>query len=235
MKIAIDGPSGAGKSTVAKQLAKKLTMTYIDTGAMYRAVAVAVIALGIPTDDAEAVKAELNNIEVSIGHDGVTGEQIVYLNGADVTPLIRTPQVSSGASDVSRIPDVKLKMVEQQRLIAKDCDVIMDGRDIGTFVFPDAEKKYYLTASAGERARRRYLELRAKGARASYDECLSELLRRDENDSSRSLAPLAVADDAIILETDNMTAPEVTRFLLHDIRRHSSAANQDACSISSFI
>ena len=217
MRIAIDGPGGAGKSTVAKLLAKKLGMTYIDTGAMYRAVALAVISKGIKAGDAEAVEAELDQIEVGIGHDGATGEQTVYLNGEDVTLRIRTPQITLGASDVSRIPAVRLRMVEQQRLIAKERDVVMDGRDIGTFVFPDAEKKYFLTASAGERARRRYLENRAKGDCARYDECLSDLLRRDENDSSRAFAPLVAADDAVIVDSSNMIAREVVDFLLRDI------------------
>ena len=217
MKIAIDGPGGAGKSTVAKLLAKKLEMTYIDTGAMYRAVALAIISRNIRTDDADAVTAELSRIDVRIGHNSISGEQEVYLNGEDVTSQIRTPQISIGASDVSRAPAVRLRMVELQRLMALERDVIMDGRDIGTFVFPDAEKKFFLTASAGERARRRYLELRAKGGCTQYDKCLADLILRDENDRSRALAPLKAADDAVCILTDRMTAREVADHLYYDI------------------
>ena len=217
MKIAIDGPGGAGKSTVAKLLAKSLGMTYIDTGAMYRAVAFGIISRGILISDEAAVIAELSRMKVDIGHDSGSGEQYVRLDGEDVMSKIRTPLISLGASDVSRIPEVRLRMVELQRKIAENRDVVMDGRDIGTFVFPGAEKKYYLTASAGERARRRYLELRSKGDNPVYDECLSDLIKRDENDRSRAFAPLAIADGAIIVETDYMTAPEVTDFLRSDI------------------
>lgn len=221
MIIAIDGPGGAGKSTVAKILAESLGMTYIDTGAMYRAVALDIIRRGIRTGDESAVITELANICVSIRHDGTTGEQSVFLNGEDVTSQIRTPVISVGASDVSRIPEVRIRMVELQRGIAEERSVIMDGRDIGTYVFPDADKKYYLTASAGERARRRYLELRSRGDCVTYDECLSGLRYRDENDSTRSFAPLAVARDAVYMESDGMTAKEVAELMKSDILRQT--------------
>jgi len=217
LKIAIDGPGGAGKSTIAKMLAKSLGIIYIDTGAMYRTVALYILRRGIRADDEAAVKAELTGINVSVSHNPETGEQAVYLNGEDVTSEIRTPQVSIGASDVSRIKEVRLRMVELQRNIAKGRDVIMDGRDIGTYVFPDADKKYYLTASIEERARRRYLEIKARGGDDSYEECLKDLLYRDENDSTRLFAPLAIADDAILVETDGMTALEAVEFLRADI------------------
>ena len=224
MKIAIDGPASAGKSTVAMFLAKSLGMTYIDTGAMYRAVALGVISRGIGTGDAEAVIAELDRLSVNVGHDDGSGEQIVYLNGEDVTSKIRTPLISNGASDVSRIPEVRLRLVELQREAAIGRDVIMDGRDIGTYVFPDADIKYFLTASASERARRRYLELRAKGECASYEDCLSDLVTRDENDKNRAFAPLAAAKDAVFIWTDDMTALETTDFLRTDIlsRKHNN-------------
>jgi len=218
MKIAIDGPGSAGKSTVAKLVAKKLGITYIDTGAMYRAVALAVLRLGIPTGDEAAVLSTLDGLILRISHDTGTGDQHIYLSDEDVTPLIRAPQVSIGASDVSRIPGVRIKLVEQQRRYAEEHPVIMDGRDIGTYVFPDADKKYFLTASAGERARRRYLELRAKGEGSTYAECLAGLMYRDENDSTRAFAPLSVADDALYIESDNMIAREVADYLLDDIK-----------------
>jgi cytidylate kinase len=192
-------------------------MTYIDTGAMYRAVALGVIKRGIRADAEEAIKAELNSMTVSVEHDATSGEQIIYLNGEDVTSKIRTPEISIGASDVSRIPEVRLRMVELQRKIAEDRDVIMDGRDIGTYVFPNANKKYYLTAASDERARRRYAELKTKGGCVTYEECLADLRYRDENDSNRDFAPLAMADDAIYVETDNMTAQQVADFLRCDI------------------
>ena len=217
MKIAIDGPSGAGKSTVAKLLAKNLGMTYIDTGAMYRAVALGVLSRGIKTGDAEAVIGELERLSINIEHDGVSGDQHIFLNGEDVTDRIRSPRISMGASDVSRVPEVRLRLVELQRKIAAGRDVIMDGRDIGTYVFPDADIKYFLTASAGERARRRYLELRAKGECVAYRDCLYDLIIRDENDKNRSFAPLAAANDAILVYSDGMTALEVADYLRTEI------------------
>ncbi|MCL2059597.1 MAG: (d)CMP kinase [Oscillospiraceae bacterium] len=217
MKIAIDGPGGAGKSTVAKLLAKRLGMTYIDTGAMYRAVALAVARRGIGAGDAEAVIAELDSIHIDISHESDTGEQIVRLGGEDVSAQIRTQAISIGASDVSKIREVRLRLVELQREIARGRDVIMDGRDIGTVVFPDADKKYFLTASPGVRARRRYLELRSKGDFAAYETCLSDLLARDSNDSGRAFAPLVAADDAVFVWTDRMTAREAVDAMYMDI------------------
>jgi len=217
LKIAIDGPGGAGKSTVAKIIAKRLGIVYIDTGAMYRAVALGAITNGIDPCDAEAVIGGLDRIDIGVAHDAVTGEQSVSLGGEDVTDLIRAPRISTGASDVSRIPEVRIRLVELQRKIAAGRDVILDGRDIGTYVFPDAEKKYYLTASACERARRRYLELRVRGECATYGECLSALLNRDRNDSTRAFAPLAVAEDAVCVDTEGMTAREAAEFIRADI------------------
>lgn len=218
MIIAIDGPGAAGKSTIAKLLARSLGYVYIDTGAMYRAVALAVLRRGIDIGDAGAVTAALADIEIGLAHDAETGEQRITLGGEDVTGLLRAPRISVGASDVSRIPAVRLRMAELQRKIAKSRDVVMDGRDIGTFVFPDADKKFYLTSSATERARRRYLELRAGGVCATYEKCLADLTYRDENDSARSFAPLAVARDAVYIETDSSTtAREVAGFLRSEV------------------
>ena len=224
MKIAIDGPGSAGKSTVAKMLAACLGVVYIDSGAMYRGVAYYIIRQGKNPGDVPAVIGALSQIAVDISHDGVTGEQSVFLNGEDVTAKIRTPDISKGASEVSRIPEVRLRLVELQRKLATGRSVVMDGRDIGTYVFPDADRKYYLTAPAGIRAQRRYLEMRPKGGRSTYDEYLSDLLSRDENDSTRDFAPLAVADDAIYVETGNMTAREVARYLYFDIKKQGLAA-----------
>ena len=217
MKIAIDGPGAAGKSTVAKLLAHNLGMTYIDTGAMYRAIALGITALGIFPGDAEAVGAALDGLSVGVAHDGASGEQLVYLNGEDVTGRIRTPEMSKCASDVSKLPSVRLRLVDLQREIAEGRDVIMDGRDIGTYVFPDADRKYFLTASPGARARRRYLELRAKGGCAAYGDVLRDLVSRDANDSGREMAPLTIAPDAVLVETDDMTALEVEAVLRADI------------------
>ena len=217
MKIAIDGPGGAGKSTAAKLLAKGLGMTYIDTGAMYRAVALAADMKGIAASDDGAVIGLLNDIDIGVSHDPVTGEQLISLDGRDVGGLIRTPRISAGASDVSRIPGVRIKLVELQRRIAAGRDVIMDGRDIGTYVFPDAEKKYFLTAAPETRAMRRFLELRGKGVDTTFEQCLSELRARDLNDSTRAFAPLAVAQGALVVETDDMEAAEVAEYLRSDV------------------
>jgi cytidylate kinase len=209
VKIAIDGPVGAGKTTVARMLAKKLNMTYIDTGAMYRAVALAVAGRGLDCRDEAAVRGVLGGISLEVSHDAATGAQLIRLDGADVSEAIRAPEISIGASEVSKFRDVRLRMVELQRAIARGSDVVMDGRDIGTYVFPDADIKFFLTASAEMRAARRHAELLAKGAGVSYEECLKDLKYRDENDSKRELAPLRAADDAIVVDTGGMSADEV--------------------------
>jgi cytidylate kinase len=209
MKIAIDGPVGAGKTTVARLLAQKLHMTYIDTGAMYRAVALAVARRGLDCRDEAAVRGVLGGMSIEVSHDAASGAQLISLNGADVSEAIRSPEISIGASEVSKFRDVRQKLVELQRAIAAGADVVMDGRDIGTHVFPDADLKFFLTASAEMRARRRHSELLAKGGGVSYEDCLKDLKYRDENDSGRELAPLKAADDAIVLDTGAMSAAEV--------------------------
>ncbi|MBC7766071.1 MAG: (d)CMP kinase, partial [Hyphomonadaceae bacterium] len=199
IQIALDGPSGAGKSTIAKKIANQLGLVYIDTGAMYRAVGLFVLKKGIQTKDIEGVGAVLDQITIDIHHDP-SGQQIV-LNGENVTDSIRTPEVSIAASDVSAIPSVRIKLVELQRDLAKHHSVIMDGRDIGTYVLPDAKLKIFLTAAVENRAERRYDELMLKKVDTTYDDVLKDIKYRDDNDSSRAYAPLKQADDAILIDT----------------------------------
>ncbi len=204
ISIAIDGPAGAGKSTIARRVAARLDMIYLDTGAMYRACALKAIRLGIPCTDARRVAAMLRDTDVAVDFGG--GRQNILLDGEDVTALIRTPEVSRGSSDISALEPVRLRMVDIQRGIAAGRDVILDGRDIGTFVLPDATVKIYLTASAEERARRRCAEMAEKGmAGISFEEVLKDIEYRDYNDSHRSLAPLKKAEDAVEIDTTHMT------------------------------
>ncbi len=208
LNIAIDGPAGAGKSTIAKIISKKLGIIYLDTGAMYRAVALKAINEGIDTRDAAALEKLAQDINVSIVYQG--SEQRVLLDGDDVSGKIRTPEVSIGASDVSAVPAVRLKMVELQRDIAQNADVVMDGRDIGTFVLPNASLKIFLTASVDERAKRRYEEQLSKGMTGiTLDEVKKDIEYRDKNDSQRAFAPLSKAQDAIEVDTTNSTIDEV--------------------------
>ena len=202
MKITLDGPSGAGKSTVAKTIASKLNIVYIDTGAMYRAVGLYCIKNNIDTKDIDAVTSSLDKINVSIKYEN--GEQVVYLNEENVNGLIRTPDVSMAASNVSAIPVVRLKLVELQRKLSENTDVIMDGRDAGSYVLPDAEVKIYLTASAETRAKRRLLELEQKGTKTNFEEVLADIKLRDKNDSEREFAPLKVPDGAVIVDTSEL-------------------------------
>ncbi len=204
-KVAIDGPAGAGKSTIAKAAAQQLKFVYIDTGAMYRAVALYAILKGADTKS-DAVDALLPDIEIKIAHEN--DMQRIYLCGEDVSDQIRTPEVSVGASDVAVRPAVRLKLVELQRQLAKTVDVIMDGRDIGTYVLPDAEVKIFLVASVEERARRRHKELLEKGTVCSMEEVLKDLQYRDANDSNRAFAPLRQAEDAVLLDTTDYTFDE---------------------------
>lgn len=212
INVAIDGPSGAGKSTISKLIATKLKYVYIDTGAMYRAVALKMLNLNIDIkNDVQAVLQNLDNtnIDISYSEEG----QLIYLDGQDVTNKIRTPEVSMGASNVAVIKEVRLKLVELQRLLAKKNNCIMDGRDIGTYVLPDANVKIFLTASAEVRAKRRYDELIEKGQSVSYEEVLEDMIKRDKNDSSRSFAPLKPAEDSIIVDTSNNTLDEAVEIM----------------------
>lgn len=212
MIIAIDGPSGAGKSTLADSLAQRLNFVHIDTGAMYRAVGLYVAEKGVSTSDEQAVVALLPGL--SVGVDFAEGHQIVSVNGRDVTNEIRQPEVSMYASNVSKHPPVRVYLVEEQRRIAGEKDIIMDGRDIGTVVFPDAEIKIFLTASPEVRAKRRYDEQIAKGFSVDYDEVLADVIRRDEQDMNRPVAPLRPAGDAVILDTTDKTYEESLEAML---------------------
>lgn len=207
MIIAIDGPAGAGKSTIAKLLAKKLGILYLDTGAMYRAVGLKAVENGVDISDEDAVKKMLDSTTVDVKIcDSV---QRVYLDGQDITGRIREHRVSKAASDISAVPCVRYKMVELQREIASRCDTVLDGRDIGTFVLPNAEYKIFLTASVAERARRRYEELKAKGEDCTLESITADIEKRDYNDSHRALAPLRKADDAVEIDTTDLTIEEV--------------------------
>ncbi|MEZ4357246.1 MAG: (d)CMP kinase [Eubacteriales bacterium] len=186
INIAIDGPAGAGKSTAAKEIAKRLKIYYLDTGAMYRAFAYKVIKDGLDTKNHNDVLKTLEKSDVIVKY--IDGEQKVIVNGEDVTPFIRTQQVAQGASDVAVFKEVRVKLVHIQRQVAKDYDVVMDGRDIGTNVLTDCKNKFYVTASADERARRRFLELGGKDSAKSLEVIKQEIIKRDENDSNRDYA-----------------------------------------------
>ncbi|MCI5538408.1 MAG: (d)CMP kinase [Oscillospiraceae bacterium] len=206
INVAIDGPAGAGKSTVAKAAAKKLGFIYVDTGALYRTVGVNALRKGIDPKDAEEVKATLDDIDVSLGF--VDGSQHVFLNGEDVSEEIRLPASSMAASAVSAIPEVREFLLSLQRDIAKKNNCLMDGRDIGTVILPDAQYKFFFTASAEIRADRRCKELKEKGIPADYETVLAEIKERDYNDSHRETAPLKQADDAVLIDSSYMTIEE---------------------------
>ena len=207
MNIAIDGPAGAGKSTIAKILAARLGILYLDTGAMYRAVGYKAIKSGVSVSDLAAVENMLKNTTVDVRvEDGV---QHVYLDGEDVSGVIRTPEVSRAASDISALPPVRHAMVDLQRIIAAKQDTVLDGRDVGTFVLPNAEHKFFLTASVEERAKRRYKELVGRGENCDFEKIRKDIETRDYNDSHRTLAPLKKADDAVEVDTTFMTIEEV--------------------------
>lgn len=205
--IAIDGPAGAGKSSIAKAAAKRLGFIYVDTGALYRTVALHLIKENIDPKDIEAVKAALPNIQVTMGHE--EDGQHVYLCGEDVTGLIRTPEVSMMASTSSAIPEVRKFLFSLQTGMAEQYNVIMDGRDIGTVVLPNAQVKIFLTASPEVRAMRRYKELVEKGANDTYEEVLADVIKRDYQDTHRETAPLKPADDGVILDTSDLSFDEV--------------------------
>lgn len=203
VSIAIDGPSGAGKSTLARLLAQELHFIYVDTGAMYRAVGLYIARAGISSRDREQIVSRLPEIAVELRYED--GNQQVLLNGENVSRAIRTEEASRYAADVSAVPAVRAFLLEAQRALAQGANIIMDGRDIGTVVLPQADVKVFLTASSEVRAQRRYEELLEKGESVSYDAVLEHLIERDRNDAARAVAPLRAADDAVILDTTGYT------------------------------
>jgi len=213
LQIAIDGPSGAGKSTMAKILSRRLGIMYLDTGAMYRAMALKAIRSGINPGDREKVLTILDNTDIGIEFEN--GSQKVLLDGEDVTEKIRTDEVSMGASAISAIPEVRVRLVEMQQKIASGSPVVMDGRDIGTVVLPDAQVKIFLTASVKERALRRYREQKEKGILSkTLEELEKEIELRDHNDSNRAESPLRQAEDAVLLDTSDLTIEEAVDKIL---------------------
>ncbi|MBC8584994.1 (d)CMP kinase [Youxingia wuxianensis] len=209
VSIAIDGPAGAGKSTIAKHLAKKFGYIYVDTGALYRAIGLYAYEKGKNTASEQEVVPLLEEIEVKLAF--VQGEQRVFLGERDVSQAIRQPEISMAASNVSAIPKVREFLFDLQRDIAKQNNVVMDGRDIGTVVLPDAQVKIFLTATPQDRARRRYEELIQKGHKVDYDQLLEEVIQRDYNDSNRAIAPLRQAKDATLLDTTNFTLEQAVQ------------------------
>ncbi len=218
-RIAIDGPSGAGKSTVAKAVAKKLGFIQVDTGAMYRSVGLYIYRMGIEPTDADKVIPELKNINIDLGFSD-EGQRI-YLNGEDVSEKIRQNEISAYASKVSAIPAVREFLLGMQRKVASEHNVVMDGRDIGTVILPDAELKIFQTASVRERAKRRYDELIAKGQIVDMEQIKKEIEERDYNDSHRATAPLRPADDAVIIDNSNITIEENVGMIaaLYELRK----------------
>lgn len=210
-QIAIDGPSGAGKSTIAKRVAEELAIDYIDTGAMYRAVGFKMLRLGVPMEENETLFEMLRNTDVDFS------EGRVYLDGEDVSDVIRTQEVSKAASDCSAFATVRRKLVELQQAMGKRKSVIMDGRDIGTVVLKDAEYKFYLTATAEERAMRRFKELQAKGSTDTYEKVLEDVNKRDYNDMHRDVDPLRQAEDAVLIDSTNMSIEEVVDFVIEAV------------------
>ncbi len=216
INVAIDGPAGAGKSTVSRAAAKAVGYIYVDTGALYRAVGVNALRKGVDTKDKPAVAATLSDISVDLVFEN--GEQKVLLNDEDVSSEIRTPPASMAASDVSAVPEVRAFLFDLQRDIAKRNSCIMDGRDIGTVVLPNAQVKIFLTASPEERAMRRYKELIEKGSEVDYKEVLEDLVQRDYNDSHREIAPLKPAEDGVILDTTGLNLEETINEIIRIIK-----------------
>ena len=218
IQIAIDGPSGAGKSTVAKALAKKLGIVYVDTGALYRTIGYAAVTRGISTKDAQALEALLPDIHIDVKYEN--GVQCVYLNGENLGDRIRRPEISMAASDVSAVPAVRAFLLDTQRDIARRNSVVMDGRDIGTVILPDADIKIFMVASAEARAERRTHELAEKGMPANYEDVLREMKERDAQDSGRAIAPAIPAPDAIHLDNSGMSVEESVQAVITLLAPH---------------
>ena len=215
--VAIDGPAGAGKSTLAKAAAARLGFVYVDTGAIYRTVGLAARNAGVDKADSEGIKALLTGLQVDIRYEN--GVQKMYLNGGDVTGEIRSPEISAYASYVSAIPEVLAFLMEMQRRLAREHDVIMDGRDIGTVVLPEAGLKIFLTASAEKRAMRRFRELQEKNPAITFEEVLSDMTARDAKDSQRETAPLKAAEDAVLVDTSDLSLEESVELIVNMIAR----------------
>lgn len=207
--IAIDGPAGAGKSTIAKLVAKEKGYIYVDTGAMYRGLAIHFLKKGIQPEEKEKIIDACKDAEVSIGYED--GAQQIYLNGENITAMLREEAVGNMASISSAVPEVRAKLLDLQRNLAKEKDVVMDGRDIGTHVLPNADVKIYLTASVECRANRRFKELTEKGIACNYDEIAQDIQERDTRDMNREIAPLKKADDAVLVDSSDMTIEEVVK------------------------
>lgn len=205
--VAIDGPAGAGKSTIAKKIAKKMQLIYVDTGAMYRAMALFLLRNHVSLEDAAAIERTCEDAEIGICYE--KGQQVVYLNGENVNDLLRSEEVGKMASISSQIKSVRRKLVDLQRRLAETTDVIMDGRDIGTCVLPDADVKIYLTASSRVRAQRRFDELQEKGIACNFDEIEKDIIERDRRDMTREESPLKKAEDAIEVDTSDMSIEQV--------------------------
>lgn len=219
ISVAIDGPSGAGKSTVARAAAAKLGYVYVDTGAMYRAIGLAVCRRGISGEDIAGIVATLPTVELAIRYQD--GEQHILLCGEDVSDAIRTPEIAKYASQVSAVPEVRAFLLETQRNMAKNGNILMDGRDIGTVILPDAPVKIFLTASDEARAQRRYLELCEKGQQVTFDQVLHDIRQRDLQDSTRAVAPLKQADDAVLLDTSDISLEQSIEAVLRIIRERT--------------
>lgn len=214
--VTLDGPSGSGKTSIAKAVAERLGITYLDTGAMYRGVAYFMLNHGVDVANEQDVLQRLDDVDLHVTKDG--GEQHIIVNGEDITSKIRTPEISMGASTVSKIPAVRLKLVDMQRKIAYNSSCVIDGRDIGSFVLPNAEFKFYLTADVDERAKRRYLEIKDK-VKTSLETVKEDLIARDEQDSKRAFAPLVVPQGAYVIDTTNLKFDEVLDLVLGKINK----------------
>lgn len=225
ISVAIDGPSGAGKSTVARAAAARLGYVYVDTGAMYRAIGLAVCRRGISGDDTAGIVATLPAVELAIRYED--GVQHILLCGEDVSDAIRTPEIAQYASKVSAVPEVRQFLLETQRNMAKNGNVLMDGRDIGTVILPDAPVKIFLTASAEKRAERRYLELVEKGQQVTREGVLHDVVARDRQDMTRQTAPLKQAEDAVLLDTSDMTLEESIGAVLRIIREKTEGLQHE--------
>lgn len=220
ISIAIDGPAGAGKSSLARAAAKELGFIYVDTGALYRTLGLKFLNTNTSVEDEQSAVELLKSTEADIRF--VDGEQHVFLDGEDVTALIRTPEVSMAASKSSALPPVRAFLLEKQRELARKNNVLMDGRDIGTVVLPDATVKIFLTASAEERARRRYLELTEKGQAVEYQDVYEDMVKRDYDDSHRAIAPLKPAEDSVTVDTTGLAIEQSLELLLNTIRERMS-------------